>query len=175
MLMLLIFLGVALVTYAISLRDDEDSIKHFLRTAIIIFIICNAIVFKRHDYKPSTPMQINIEKEYIYSLNNGSDKIFGSFILGSGTIGSTTQYSYFIQNSDGSKQKKSIQADGTKIYEGLDNPSNPYIEIVTCKDGEYYSFLTGLFEDSEEEKCQKRIERKIFVPNNTIILEYNVK
>lgn len=173
MLMLLIFLGIALVSYAISIRDDDDSIKPILWTAIIIFIMCNAIIFKRHNYKLSTPMQINVDKEYIYSLNNGSDKISGSFILGSGTIGSSSQYSYFIQNADGSKQKKSIQSDGTKIYEGL--VDTPYIEIITCKDGEHYSFLTGFFEDSEEENCQKRTERKIFVPKNTIILEYNVK
>lgn len=160
-----------------SFLDEEDGVveKRILILTGILFVISQYLTFKSHDFKLSEPMEISVYTDDIYSLNNGTDKISGSFVLGSGSIGSESRYSYFIQNPDGSKQKKHISTAGTKIYEGLSETEKPRVQIITCESGTVYSFLSGWFNEDDGQKCEKLTETKIFVPKNTIILEYNVK
>lgn len=160
-----------------SFLDEEDGVveKRMLILTGFLFVISQYLIFKSHDFKLSEPMEVSVYTDDIYSLNNGTDKISGSFVLGSGSIGSESRYSYFIQNPDGSKQKNHVSTCGTKIYEGLSETEKPRVEIITCKSGEVYSFLSGWFNEDDNQKCEKISETKIFVPKNTVISEYNVK
>lgn len=152
-----------------SFDDDPEDSKFVVSLTCALWLFCNFIIFSNHDFKLTEPKKIEIFKEDIYSLNNSSE-LSGSFVLGSGIIKSSGQYTYFIENEDGSKQRKSIDSDDTKLYEGFDKP---YFEEIRCESGSSYSFKTGFFVD--DDICSSRIERKLYVPKNTIFLDFNVR
>lgn len=168
---------ISFFTCIASFFDEEDEVvkRRIIILTVILFVISQCLVFKSHDFKLSEPMEVSVYTDNIYSLNNGTDKVSRSFVLGSGSINSESRYSYFIQNSDGSKQKKHVSTVETKIYEGLSESETPRVEIITCESGVKYSFLSGWFNEDDSQKCNKYKETKIFVPQNTIILEYGVK
>lgn len=153
----------------VTIFDNEQGFKFMIGLTCTLWVLSTLYIFKYHDFKLSEPKKIETFKEDIYSLNN-SNEMSGSFILGSGTINLSGTYSYFIKNQDGSKQRKSIQSDETRIYEDSDKP---YFEEITCKNGSSYSFKTGFFEDIDI--CANRIERKLYVPKNTIISDFSIK
>lgn len=177
MFALLICFVMSFFTCIVSFLDEEDGVveRRIIILTAILFVVSQYLIFKPHDFKLSVPMEVSVYTDNIYSLNNGTDSISGSFVLGSGSIGSESRYSYFIQNPDGSKQKKHVSTTGTKIYEGLSETEKPRVEIITCESGVKYSFLSGWFDEVDSQKCNKYRETKIFVPKNTVILEYNVK
>lgn len=150
--------------------DFEETLKPLITTTIVLFCICTSCIFMVNKNTINEKTFQNF-KEEIYSLNNGNNNVSGNFFLGSGSIDSKPSYTYFIKNKDGSKEKKQVTSNGTKIFEG--EYEKPYLEEISCKNGSKYSLLLGYFEDVDV--CEKQFERKLFVPNNTIILEFNLK
>lgn len=157
-----------IISCAIVVETYND--KGIIIPTVVLFIISTTVVFYSHDFKMSEPEKIEIIKENIYSLNNGNSNVSGAFILGTGTIGSSETYTYYNQNQDGSKERKSVRTSETKIYEGFETP---YFEQITCENGSRYSFITGLFHHVDT--CEQYIQRKLFVPKDTIILNFNIK
>lgn len=167
MILLVICLVFTLITVAVF------EFEYFFNSFIKFLFGSSLFMFWKHDFKLVIPKSVNVFKENIYSLNNGDISIQGHFVLGSGSVGSNPTYSYFIKNEDGSKERKSVTSDRTKIFEG--NYEQPYFEETSCQNGLMYSFSTGLYEDNKDDICEKRIERKLFVPNKTVVLEFGVK
>ena len=168
--MILLLISFIFSFFVVISTDFEEILKPLITTTIVFFCICTGSVFitNKNTIDEKT---FNVFKEEIYSLNNGNNNVSGNFFLGSGSIDSKPSYTYFIQNNDGSKEKKQVSSNGTKIFEG--DYEKPYLEEVSCKNGSKYSFALGYFEDIDV--CEKEFERKLFVPKNTIILEFNLK
>lgn len=166
----MLLLLICFIIVCIVFTEYPEIDKGIIITMSILFGICTLIVFYCHDFKMSESEKIETFKENIYSLNNGNSNISGAFILGTGVIGSSETYTYFIQNQDGSKERKSVRTNETKIYEGFETP---YFEQTTCNNGSKYSFLSGFFQHVNT--CEHYIQRKLFVPKDTIILNFNVK
>jgi hypothetical protein len=60
------------------------------------------------------------ENTTIYSLRT-IDSISGSFVLGTGSVGSDTYYAYYTQASDGAYSINKLEADQVKIYMDRDS------------------------------------------------------
>lgn len=173
----MIFLIISFIFLMImSFEPEDDFIDNIMNTifSMKFFIIYSLYIlyvfslYKEHNVF-SYEKQITENKEVIYSLKN-SEGVSGSFFLGSGNIDSVSKYTYFIKNKDESKEKKSIESEGTKIYE--DEEYEPYIKIKECKSGYEFSFIKGWW--SEKEACDFYKIREIHVPKNTIIMEYKI-
>lgn len=169
MILLLICFVFSFFIAITNFDDDNDGFKCLIGLTCTFWLFFTFINFYVHGFKLSESKKIEIFKENIYSLNT-SNELSGSFIIGSGVIKSESQYTYFIENQDGSKQRKSINSNDTKIYEGY---NKPYFEETKCKSGSAYSLKSGFFKD--DDICSARVERKLYVPKNTIILDFSVK
>lgn len=173
----MIFLIVSFIVLMIlSFDPDNDFFDWVLNTIFstkffITYSFYIIYIFSLYSENKSFSYNKEIKeiKETIYSLKN-SEGISGSFFLGSGNIDSVSKYTYFIKNEDESKEKKSIESEGTKIYE--DEEYEPYIKIKECKSGYKFSFIKGWW--SEIEPCDFNKIREIHVPKNTIIMEYKI-
>jgi len=138
---------------------------------IIASLVLSGIVLSSQmELKMPQKKEITIHKEEIYSLSNGDSNIKGSFFLGSGNINSTPQYSYFIHKENGAKVKKFIKSTKTEIFET--NDRKPEIEIETCVDGQELSKMSLMYKVID--KCDFKEKRRIYVPKETVILEFSI-
>lgn len=156
-------------------RDDDNFLKIATIISLVLTMVFTLKIFSNNGYTSEIKKQEKIlTDEKIYSLNDGGNNVVGSFVLGTGSINSIPQYSYFIKNSDGSKEKKYISSVGTKIFE-TNNKEPEYVE-TECISGKYYDFVTGIFSgEDEKEKCDYHIKRILYVPEKTVVLEFNLK
>lgn len=175
MILAIIVIVFCFIVFILSF-DEEMGFKTFLFLTTIV----GAFAFY-YFHEPSEEKRIEIFEEKIYSLNDGGKNINGSFLLGSGSISSQPQYSYFIKNENGSKEKKFIPSNKTEIFEG---DYEPKFVKETCYSAKKYSLFYGfrITSDKPEDNCQggdtfgfSSIHRKLFVPKDTIILEFQLK
>ena len=77
----------------------------------------------------------------------------GSFALGFGSVGNKDYFVCYIENEDGGLQLKRFSANDTTIYQTLESDEEAYMEITTKLSG---------------------TKNKIYVPKDTIQVEYNL-
>lgn len=92
---------------------------------------------------------------YIETLDDNMG-IYGTFVLGSGTISSEPVYTFYQEGSNGGLYLGTIPATGTPIFR--DTESEPYIKSHTCPCCNTY----------------KTTSYEIHVPNNTVIRHYTL-
>lgn len=154
-----------------ALVNEEFDGKLFKWTFITTTLFLIGGQLSNNDFKLTKPKQTYSYSEEIYSFQNGSIDVTGTFYLGTGSVNSYPQYSYYVQNSDGSKEKKFVKSVGTKLFET--NSVKPKVEITYCTPGEYFSLLKGWYVEDENQKCETREDRKLYVPINTIVMEFS--
>lgn len=107
----------------------------------------------------------------IYSIGSSHAAISGSFVIGSGTIKSIPQYSYFVKK-DGVIFKEHIPSEGTAIIET--DSIKPKIVSTYCTPGQRTTWDFNP-KNSGSMRCDKREEHILYIPTNSIIQTFNIQ
>lgn len=150
-------------------EEGGMNVKSGTVLALVFTIFFELLILNKHDYILTIDKKIETNRTDILSFKNSDISVNGSFVIGTGVISSTSQYSFFVKNPDGSKEKKFIPVRDTKIFEG---DYTPHIEVSKCTSAEKYNFLAGWYQRTDD--CEFSETRKIFVPMGTVILDFNV-
>jgi hypothetical protein len=174
---LLVIVGIVLLFVLGHFILDRDKrrtdIDEYIGTAVLGFIVSLAFSFvlllivltEDGDYDPNVCTNWQTEQGII-SVNRDTS-ITGSFILGTGAIGSTQYYYAYVEKPDGYLLER-YRIRNTFIVEGTQEPKVVF-KHYTCPK-KVLSFLWF----GEYERTRKDIKRVIHVPTNTILREFKL-
>lgn len=164
---IVIILGLMILTEPSEEFTKKDFLIVCTISSLSLFGVSTFAIFIKNDFVLEKDTKIKEKIEYIYSLNDKSN-VINNFIIGSYSFKSNHRYIYYIKNEDGSKERKEINSDNVKIYEG--NYEKPYYKETICEYGAKYNIKLGYFEDKKD--CEPK--KQLFVPEKTIISEYKL-
>lgn len=162
------------ITY-ISIEDGEIAIffaGNFGGSIIVVLLLFLASMFF---HTTKSTVEYKTVKYEIASLDD-TENFKGSFLLGTGSMGSNQTFTFYRKTNDGGYKRDYVYASKTTIYE--DENNKPYIQINKSGRKHYKSkwvFWVLLFNHYNAEVNYKHTKSIEFhVPENTIIKEINL-